>query len=42
MKNHSIEHATKMLEPTDIQGLQKLMEAKRELQSLQKLHISIE
>lgn len=42
VKNHSIEHATKMLEPTDIQGLQKLMEAKRELQSLQKLHISIE
>lgn len=42
VKNHSIEHATQMLEPTDIQGLQKLMEAKRELQSLQKLHISIE
>ena len=42
VKHHSIEHATKMLEPTDIQGLQKLMEAKRELQSLQKLHISIE
>ena len=42
VKNHSIEHATQMLEPTDIQGLQKLMEAKRELQSLQKLDISIE
>ena len=42
VKNHSIDHATQMLEPTDIQGLQKLMEAKRELQSLQKLHISIE
>lgn len=42
VKNNSIEHATKMLAPTDIQGLQKLMEAKRELQSLQKLHISIE
>lgn len=42
VKNHSIEHATQMLDPTDIQGLQKLMEAKRELQSLQKLHISIE
>ncbi len=42
VKNHSIEHATRMLDPTDIQGLQKLMEAKRELQSLQKLHISIE
>ena len=42
VKNNSIEHATKMLDPTDIQGLQKLMEAKRELQSLQKVHISIE
>lgn len=42
VKNHSIEHATRMLDPTDIQGLQKLMEAKRELQSLQRLHISIE
>ena len=42
VKNNSIEHATKMLDPTDIQGLQKLMEAKRELQSLHKLHISIE
>ncbi len=42
VKNHSIDHATKMLEPTDIQGLQRLMDAKRELQSLQKLHISIE
>lgn len=41
VKNHSIEHATKMLEPTDIQGLQRLMEAKKELQDLQKLHISI-
>ena len=42
VKDHSIEEATKNLDPTDIQGLQKLMEAKRELQSLQKLHISIE
>ena len=30
------------LDPTDIFGLQKLMEAKRSLQDLQKLHISID
>lgn len=42
VKNNSIECATKMLDPTDIVGLQKLMNAKRELQDLQKLHISID
>ena len=42
VKNNSIEYATKMLDPTDIVGLQKLMNAKRELQDLQKLHISID
>lgn len=42
VKNHGIEHATQKLDPTDIQGLQRLMEAKRELQDLQKLHISID
>ena len=42
VKTYSVEHATKMLEPTDIFGLQKLMEAKRSLQDLQKLHISID
>lgn len=41
VKNHSIEDATKHLDPTDIAGLQRLMAAKRELQDLQKLHISI-
>ncbi len=41
MKNHSIEEATKNLEPTDMKGLQRLMNAKRELQDIQKLHISI-
>ena len=41
IKNHSIEEATKKLDPTDIKGLQQLMNAKRELQDLQKLHISI-
>lgn len=42
VKNNSIEYATKMLDPTDIVGLQKLMNAKRELQDLHKLHISID
>lgn len=41
VKNHSIEEATKRLDPTDMRGLQRLMDAKRELQDLQKLHISI-
>ena len=41
VKNHSIETATKNLDPTDIAGLQRLMNAKRELQDLYKLHISI-
>lgn len=42
VKNHSVDHATKMLAPTDIAGLQRLMEAKKSLQDLQKLHISID
>ena len=41
IKNHSIETATRNLEPTDMAGLQKLMEAKRKLQDLKQLHISI-
>lgn len=41
VKNHSIEEATKRLDATDMRGLQRLMDAKRELQDLQKLHISI-
>lgn len=41
VKSHSIEEATRNLEPTDIQGLQRLMEDKRALQDLEKLHISI-
>lgn len=42
VKNHSLDMATKSLEPTDIAGLQRLMEAKRAMQDLQKLHISID
>ena len=41
VKNHSIEEAARNLAPTDIAGLQRLMEAKRQLQDLEKLHISI-
>lgn len=41
VKDYSIENATRNLEPTDIQGLQRLMNAKKALQDLQKLHISI-
>ena len=42
VKTYSVEEATRSLEPTDIVGLQKLMTEKRNLQDLQKLHISIE
>ena len=41
VKAYSIEEATKKLDSTDIQGLQRLMNAKKALQDLQKLHISI-
>ena len=41
VKDHSIEEATKNLDPTDIQGLQKLMDEKRKMQDLRALHISI-
>ena len=41
IKNHSIEEATKKLDPTDMRGLQRLMDAKKELQGLKALHISI-
>ena len=41
VKKHSIDEAMRKLEPTDIQGLQRLMEAKRDLQTPGKLHISV-
>ena len=41
VKDYSIEEATKNLDPTDMAGLQRLMNAKRELQDLKALHISI-
>ena len=42
VKSHSVDEATRKLDPTDIMGLQRIMEAKRYLQDLQKLHISID
>ena len=42
VKSHSIDYRTHQLDPTDISGLQGLMEAKRALQDLQSLHISID
>ena len=42
VKTHSVDEASRKLEPTDIMGLQRIMEAKRSLQDLQKLHISID
>lgn len=41
VKKHSVEEAMKKLEPTDIAGLQRLMEEKRKLQNPGGLHISI-
>ncbi len=41
VKSNSIEEAAKRLEPTDIAGIQRLMEAKRRLQNPGELHISI-
>lgn len=40
--NHSIEFKTAHLEPTDMSGLQQLIVAKRRLQDIQKVHISLD
>ena len=42
VKSHSIDYRMMHLEPTDIAGLQKLTNEKRELDDWKKLHISIE
>ena len=42
VKSHSIDYRMMHLEPTDIVGLQKLTNEKRELDDWKKLHISIE
>jgi len=39
VKRYSIDEAARQLSPTDMEGLQKLMDAKHELQDLEKLHI---
>ena len=41
VKKNSIEERSAKLNPTDIQGLQRLMNARRALQELENLHISI-
>lgn len=42
VKKHSIDVQTRNLEPTDMAGLQRLMEEKKKLTDLKKLHISID
>lgn len=42
VKTNSVDEATKNWDAADIAGLQRVMEAKRALQDLQKLHISID
>ncbi len=41
VKNHSIEQAGKDWDAADIEGMQRLVKAKRDLQNLRKLHISV-
>ena len=41
VKEYSLEDAARNLDPADIKGLQHLMEAKRSVQDLRKLHISV-
>lgn len=42
VKSHSIDERTRMLDPADMAGLQKLMEEKSRLEGLRTLHISID
>lgn len=42
LKRNSIDYRSTNLEPTDLSGLQKLLEDRRQLEQLEKLHISIE
>ena len=41
VKSGSIEEAAANLDPADLQGLQRLVNARKALQDLQKLHISL-
>lgn len=40
VKENSISHRSRNMDPTDMEGLMKLVEAKRALEALEKLHIS--
>lgn len=42
VKENSIAHVSKNLEPTDMAGLQRLVESRKALQDLEKLHISMD
>ena len=42
MKSYSIEYQTMNLDPTDMRGLQHLMEEKRKLENLKNLNITIQ
>ena len=42
IKQNSIEHRSKNMDPTDMSALMKVVEDKRKLEQLEKLHISIE
>lgn len=42
IKENSIKHRSKQLAPTDMTGLMKLVEAKRALEELERLHISLD
>ena len=42
VKSYSIEHQTMNLDPTDMRGLQHLMEEKRKLENLKNLNITIQ
>ena len=42
IKRNSIDYHSAHLKPTDLSGLQKLVEDRRQLEQLEKLHISIE
>ena len=42
IKQNSIAYRSKHLEPADMEGLQKLVKDKQQLQEIQKMHISID
>lgn len=42
MKQHSVESTAKEMDPTDMQGMLKLVEMRRQMEALKRLHISID